>query len=47
MSFQERVLMCASFGAVLEEFEIRDALTHVFSTKTDSLSPYASRQQQF
>ncbi|MCJ1311347.1 hypothetical protein MMC25_005018 [Agyrium rufum] len=30
---------CHGFGAVLEEFEIRDVLTSVFSLKTESISP--------
>jgi len=27
------------FGAVMEEFEVRDALDHVFSTKAELFSP--------
>jgi hypothetical protein len=32
---EEKMLMDRRFGAVLEEFEVRDALESVFYTKTE------------
>ena len=33
-----------SFGAVMEEFEVRDALENVLSTKCDAFSPTAKQE---